>query len=482
MVFSSAVFLFLFLPLLLGLYRVLPRSLQNSVLLLGSLLFYAWGEGAFCLLMLTSIGLNYAFGRLVDRARDVRHRKAIVALAVVVNLAFLGWYKYANFIADTLSALGLGALGLSFELSPIHLPIGISFFTFQALSYVVDVYRGEGRARKNPLDVALYISLFPQLIAGPIVRFRDIADQLRDRSVALADFAYGIRRFVIGLGKKVLIANTVAIPADQIFELPASELTFALAWVGLIAYTFQIYFDFSGYSDMAIGLGRMFGFRFLENFNYPYISRSVTEFWRRWHISLSSWFRDYVYIPLGGNRGGRIKTYRNLLLVFFVTGLWHGASFSFIVWGFYHGFFLILERMMRGRGFALPAVVRHAYVLLVVMVGWVFFRANTLGFALDYLKALVGLGAGIGYLNYAEQYLNPEMFAAFAAAAIGCTPFMAQLFGSVPGRLRGLSRPVRPVGEVIYSLGSLAYLTSIMLACAAILAAQTHNPFIYFRF
>ncbi|MEE8467510.1 MAG: MBOAT family O-acyltransferase [Planctomycetota bacterium] len=410
MVFSSPTFLFLFLPLVLVLHLVLGKRLRNAGLLAASLLFYAWGEGFLVAIMLLSIATNWGLGLWVARARAAGGGKRAVAVSVAFNLGLLVTFKYANWIWASLSSL-LGALGLmdgglppmAEVLGPplealgltdgslpadwgIRLPIGISFFTFQAMSYVIDVYRGEAEIQRNPVHFGVYIALFPQLIAGPIVRYRDVAQQIRERTVDLTGFAWGVRRFVVGLGKKMLIANVVGHAADRIFALTPAELTTSAAWLGLVCYTLQIYFDFSGYSDMAIGLGRMLGFRFLENFRFPYVSRSVTEFWRRWHISLSTWYRDYLYIPLGGSRRGPGRTYLNLLIVFALCGLWHGASWSFLVWGLFHGAFLVVERL--GLGAALerrPAVLRHAYLLAVVMTGWVFFRAETLTQALEYL-------------------------------------------------------------------------------------------------
>ena len=352
MVFSEPAFLFWFLPLLLGAYFLCPRAGRNALLLAASLIFYAWGEGGFVLVMLASIGMNYAFGLLIERRVSTHKTCAALWLGIIANLLLLAAYKYTGFVSSNLCGL-LRWWGVdTADPLPVHLPIGISFFTFQAMSYLVDVHRRQVPAQRNPLHVALYISMFPQLIAGPIVRYRDIARQIVDRAVTRQGFASGIRRFAIGLGKKVIIANSLAWPADQIFTIPNHELTTAVAWWGVTCYTLQIYFDFSGYSDMAVGLGRMFGFEFMENFNYPYIARSMTDFWRRWHISLSTWFRDYLYIPLGGNRRGRARTLVNLALVFFLCGLWHGASWTFAIWGLYHGLFLILER--RGGGNDVP--------------------------------------------------------------------------------------------------------------------------------
>jgi alginate O-acetyltransferase complex protein AlgI len=363
------------------------------------------------------------------------------------------------------------------DVATVNLPIGISFFTFQAMSYVIDVYRGEGKPQRNPINFALYIAMFPQLIAGPIVRYRDIAAQLIERRVTLEGFSEGVRRFVLGLGKKMLIANTVAQVSDQIFAVPTDQLTLGMAWLAVVCYTAQIYFDFSGYSDMAIGLGRMFGFRFLENFNYPYIARTITEFWRRWHISLSSWFRDYLYIPLGGGRVSAPKIYRNLVVVFLLCGLWHGASWSFVVWGLFHGAFLVIERIglrvwLERRG----VLLRHVYTLMVVMVGWVFFRAETLGSAVSFLAAMAGLGTGSGLEYHAGLYLDATVVTALAAALVGSMPWMPALSAWFEAR-------TRPAWlEAGVALGSYAGLIVVLLGCSALMAAGTHNPFIYFRF
>jgi len=358
----------------------------------------------------------------------------------------------------------------------IRLPLGISFFSFQALSYVIDVYRRDAPVQKNPLDLALYVALFPQLIAGPIVRYRDVAEQIVQRTISRAGFAYGVRRFVIGLGKKMLIANTVAVPADAIFALPPEQLTLGLAWLGIVCYTLQIYFDFSGYSDMAIGLAQLFGFRFPENFNYPYVARSMTEFWRRWHISLSTWFRDYVYVPLGGNRRGAGRTYLNLWIVFFLCGLWHGAAWTFVAWGLYHGSFLVLERLGAGQWLeGLWAPARHVYTMLAVMGGWVFFRAESLGQAGAYLAAMAGFASGSGLEQHAGLHLNAVVVLALVAGTIGSAPFLPRL-----GQWRESIGPVNL--RLLVEAGRLAGLVLLLVASAMLMAAGTYNPFIYFRF
>jgi len=475
MVFSSAIFLFAFLPLVLSGYYLVPRGLRNAYLLVASLFFYAWGEGFLVLLMLASVAMNYVGGRIIDSCSARRSRRLALGATLAANLALLGWFKYANFIADNLNVV-LSTLGLpTWGLDPVHLPIGISFFTFQAMSYVVDIYRGDARVQRNPINSALYIALFPQLIAGPIVRYHHIDEQLRERSHNMELFAGGVVLFVIGLGKKMLIANPMGEVSDEIFAIPAAELTAPVSWMGALAYTLQIYFDFSGYSDMAIGLGRMFGFQFLINFNYPYISRSMREFWRRWHISLSRWFRDYLYIPLGGNRVSHRRVYFNLLVVFFLCGLWHGASWNFVIWGLIHGAFLAAERTRFGELVSRCwRPVQHAYVLLVVVCAWVFFRAETLDYALAYLGAMFGLGAGAGVLYHAAMYVDPLTLAIFICGVVGSMP----MWPALRRRLAGL----QPGPRAALDGAMIGALLLVIIGASLHLAAGTHNPFIYFRF
>jgi alginate O-acetyltransferase complex protein AlgI len=501
LLFTEPTFLFLFLPVLLGLYFVtLSRShasYANWLLLAASVVFYAKGGGAFTWLMLASIAFNYrmaiAIARLesppasADTGETVggppTHRRApsrsayrLLAFTVGVNLAVLGVFKYANFFGVNLNAT-LHAFGLPpLQVPHVLLPIGISFFTFHAISYVVDVYRGDATAQKSPVHAALYLLLFPQLIAGPIIRYRDIADQLARRVVTSDDFAYGVRRFVVGLAKKVLIANIVAAPADQIFGLPSAELDPARAWIGIVCYTLQIYFDFSGYSDMAIGLGRMFGFRFPENFRWPYVAQSVQGFWRRWHMSLSTWFRDYLYVPLGGNRLSVSRLYVNLVTVFFLCGLWHGASWNFVIWGLFHGSFLVFERL--GLAAAVERLwrpLRHAYALAVVMVGWVFFRAETLASAAGFLAAMAGRAAATPGIYTPGWYLTPEVVMAMLAGIVGSTPIIPALAAWDRNRNRAY-------WPIVVPSASTAALALLLAASILQIAARTYNPFIYFRF
>ena len=482
MLFTEPVFLFLFLPALLALtfVRSPHEGYANRVLAVASVIFYAAGGGWFTLLMLASIAFNYRMAILVDRAQLPARRWRMLVLAVGLNLVVLAFFKYADFGVANANAV-LGALGgETIALPHVLLPIGISFYTFHAISYVVDVYRGHASAQKQPVHAALYLLLFPQLIAGPIIRYREIADQLARRVVTMDDFAVGVRRFVVGLGKKMLIANTVAVPADRIFALPAAELSPAHAWLGIVCYTFQIYFDFSGYSDMAIGLGRMFGFRFPENFRWPYVADTVQEFWRRWHMTLSAWFRDYVYVPLGGSRQSRSRTYVNLVTVFFLCGLWHGASWTFVVWGLFHGAFLVLERLgLAGLIHRLPAPVRHAYLLLVVMAGWVFFRAETLPDALVFFQALAGKAATVPTPFLVGWYLTPELWLALVAAVTFAMPIGPILAG---WRDRTLGDPARPARAWSVAAFSIASLAAVLLLSIVQVAARTYNPFIYFRF
>lgn len=480
MLFTEPTFLFLFLPVLLAAYFVVrPHgSYANWLLVTASIVFYAKGGGPFTWLMIASIAFNYSMAIAVERAKVTSRARAkrIVAAAVAVNLGVLGVFKYASFLAGNVGAL-LATVGAEpFVLPPILLPIGISFFTFHAISYVVDVFRGDATAQKRPVHAALYMLLFPQLIAGPIIRYKEIADQLGRRIVTLDDFAAGVQRFVIGLGKKVLIANIVAAPADRIFDLPSAQISVGHAWLGIVCYTLQIYFDFSGYSDMAVGLGRMFGFRFPENFRWPYIAQTVQEFWRRWHMSLSSWFRDYLYVPLGGNRGSGARTYRNLVTVFFLCGLWHGASWNFVIWGLFHGAFLVVERLGLARlVLRAPPIIRHVYLMLVVMIGWVFFRADTLAEAAGYLAAMSGLAPAPDPTPLSlEFHLTPELWLALAAGVAGSAPIFPAVTRWAAARSTG--------GSSLALAAQRAALVVVFAACLVQVAAGTYNPFIYFRF
>jgi alginate O-acetyltransferase complex protein AlgI len=482
LLFCEPIFLFFFLPLTLAAYYAAPRRARNVVLSLASLLFYAAGEWRFLGWLVASIAVNYWIGRGIAGTRGTAWAKRLLIIGIASDLSLLVVFKYAGFIVSSLDG-PLTLLGLKpVPVPKLLLPLGISFFTFHKISYKVDVYRGTAEARKAPLDLALYILMFPQLIAGPIVRYYEIAGELMNRVQTRADMAAGIQRFVVGFGKKMIIANTAAYCADRVFALPASDLTTGLAWLGLLCYALQIYFDFSGYSDMAIGLARMFGFHFPENFNHPYISTSITEFWRRWHMSLSRWFRDYVYIPLGGNRRGAARTYANLVTVFFLCGLWHGASWTFVIWGMFHGSLLVVERVgLHARLARLPRVLRHAYALLMILVGWVLFRADTLPHAIMFLKAMAGFAPRTSPED-AALYLNPELVACIIVGAFASTPIGSVLL-SAWDRLRARARePIRPALENVTVAASLAAGSGVFLYSAMLMAAGTYNPFIYFRF
>lgn len=461
MLFSSNVFLFLYLPMVLALYYLSPRKLRNLTLFLVSLVFYGWGEPEYVFLMLAVIVLNYLCGWGIDRLREkTGSAKALLIAGVAANLLILGYFKYAGLLVKTGKSLFSFLEGV--KIPEIALPIGISFYIFQSMSYVIDVYRQDAPVQKNPIIFGTYVTLFPQLIAGPIVRYQDVARQLVSRWENIPQFASGVRRFVVGLAKKVLLANQMGLLWQQL----QGEAGTAAAWVGILAYTLQIYFDFSGYSDMAIGLGKMLGFTFLENFNYPYIAESVTDFWRRWHISLSTWFREYVYIPLGGNRKGKRRQAVNLLIVWGLTGLWHGASWNFLLWGLYYGLLLILEKMILGRYLEkLPGAIRHLYTLFVTVMGWAIFYFEDMGsLGAFFHRAFTLSPTGQTAVNWMLGYL-PLMLAAIVAA----TPLGAKLCRK--WEKKSWFAPVQmAVGAIL------------MLLCVASLVSQSYNPFIYFRF
>lgn len=472
MVFSSMVFLWIFLPAVLAGYFLCPKPAKNLLLVAFSLLFYAWGEPKYIVLMILSVTVNYASGRMMEALPQ--KRRQVLITCVAVNLLLLGYFKYFNFIIQTVNSLS-GLAGGGELLSPrdIALPIGISFYTFQALSYVVDVYRGEVKAQKSFLHVLLYVSFFPQLIAGPIVKYHDIERQISERHVTLDKFSYGIWRFTCGLGKKVLLSNAFAEVVDKVYGYEFGNVSMPLLWLTALLYMMQIYFDFSGYSDMAIGLGRMFGFDFQENFNLPYISTSIKEFWRRWHISLSSWFRDYLYIPLGGNRKGTAKTYRNLLTVFFLTGLWHGAGWTFIIWGLYHGLFQILERLFLGKALAkVKPFIGGIYAFTVVYFGWIFFRAETLTQAFSFIKNMFVPHESV---VIAATYLDYRLMALIIAGILFCGPAQLAL-EKLAGHSLISEKDFKVTVPVIACSMALFWLSVMMLI------NNTYNPFIYFRF
>ena len=483
MVFSSITFLFFFLPAVLILYWLSGKTARNIILLVASLLFYSWGEGIYVLLMLASIAINFSGGLLIAESRSLAVGRLFLFLSVTLNLLILGFFKYANFIVENLNVLLTYCSLAVIELEPVRLPIGISFFTFQALSYIIDVYRKKVRPQRNIINLALYISLFPQLIAGPIVRYNTIADEIENRSTTMNDLAEGIQRFLFGLGKKILLANPLAAVADKIFMLPDTELTMPLAWLGTLCYTLQIYFDFSGYSDMAIGLGRMFGFHFLENFNYPYISKSIREYWQRWHISLSSWFKDYLYIPLGGSRVGPVRTYFNLLIVFLLCGFWHGASWTYVVWGLYHGFFLVLERTSFGSLTSrLWSPLRVLLTFLILMIGFVIFRSDTLPGAISYLAVMLGAKQTSLDTSILSLYADHKARFEISVALLLALPVYPRILRLKQLLLERTSGGGNIAVSATVHLGQLLFFVTISYFAVISLAAGVYNPFIYFRF
>ncbi len=465
MLFSSMIFLWVFLPILLGLYFIAKDKYRNIILLIFSIIFYSWGEPKYVVLMLLSILINYIYGLLIDKYNS--KKKIILICAIITNLGLLGYFKYFNFFALNVNRL------FNFEAIPVQdiaLPIGISFYTFQIISYLIDLYRQEIKVQKNILNLALYIAFFPQLIAGPIIKYHDIDKQISNRTVTLNKFATGIRRFVYGLAKKVIVANSMGEIADYIYALNLDSINTPLIWVAAICYMIQIYYDFSGYSDMAIGLGKMFGFDINENFNLPYMSKSITEFWRRWHISLSTWFKEYLYIPLGGNRKGALRTYINLSLVFLATGLWHGAAWNFVAWGVYNGVFMLIER------FKLKEIldknkfkfINHIYLLFVVLIGWVLFRAPSLTYAIEYIKIMFSFDFSFVNID-ADMIFNMKNLIIF---------IFAILFS---GMIQEVVRKYNIKFEKIKVCENFVMLF-LFLICIMMLISNTYNPFIYFRF
>lgn len=468
MVFSSAVFLFAFLPVVFILHTVIRNTTARNVLLIvASLIFYAWGEPVYVVLLLASILINYLLGRFVWG------RKPVLVAAVIVNLAFLIVFKYAGFIVQSINAIPF----ISLKEPKISMPIGISFYTFQAMSYVIDTYRDERKRPGSFLDVMLYVCLFPQLVAGPIVKYNSVREQLQDRQVSAQGTASGIQRFIVGLSKKMLIANVMAVAVDRMFALDMAQLDMASAWVGAVCYMLQIYFDFSGYSDMAVGMGKMFGFTFPENFDYPYTACSIRQFWKRWHISLTSWFREYLYFPLGGNRKGRARTLFNRFFVFLCTGIWHGADWTFVVWGIYHGVLTMLETVLvkdkkdKNAGKAADSarsvirVLGHIYTLLAVMIGFVIFRADSMRQAVHFIASMFSFGATAVGTMTAVSVMSPLFIITLIIAAVACTPVLRMLPKNAVTRLLGMVLTI-----ILYML------------CIMEIAAGSYNPFIYFRF
>ena len=464
MLFSSMTFVFMFLPIVCALYLLSSKRFHNPILLAASIIFYAWGEPKYLAIMLLTILINYAGAIAVEKFNS--HKKFWLISTIVVDLGLLIYFKYFNFIIDNINNL----FHAHINALDVIMPIGISFYTFQALSYVIDVFRGDCKAQKDVYKLALYICLFPQLIAGPIVKYHDVAEQIEDREVNFDKVNTGVKRFIIGLSKKMLIANTLGAIADKIFTQPADTFSPLVAWLGSISYTLQLYYDFSGYSDMAIGLGLVFGFQFMENFNYPYISKSITEFWRRWHISLSTWFKQYLYIPLGGNRINKNRTYINLGIVFLLTGVWHGASWNFVFWGLWNGFFIILEKMTGWHNDTdkVPVkILKHIYTIFVFVLGWVMFRADNMTYAWTYLKNMFGL-VPVHDITYTMMYYvdNVEIVTLLAGILCAMPIFKNMIY----------------VENKAAKLAVNVWLMVLFILSSAAIAASTYNPFIYFRF
>ena len=487
MVFSSSIFLFYFLPVFLVVYFLVGRKFKNGVALLASLLFYGFGSPKFLLVLLASIVIDYFLVRQLSKSEAPKRRKLFLVLSVILNIGLLAYFKYANFFIENFNAL-LSAFGSSpMRWTKVVLPIGISFFTFQKMSYTIDVYRKTSAPLKSIADYALFIMLFPQLIAGPIVRYNEIADQITDRDAneTTDNRILGFYRFVLGLSKKMLIANILAEYVDRVFALPANEIGLSTAWLGILAYTFQIYFDFSGYSDMAIGIGRMIGFKFPENFNNPYISQSVSEFWKRWHITLGRWMMDYLYIPLGGNRRGKGRTYLNLWIVFFLSGLWHGAAWTFVAWGAYHGLFICLDKLLSGKRKVKSEELKvknsfftlHSSLLtfFIVMIGWVLFRSDTIGYAVQYVGAMFGTNGSTPALFVNSQFVTTLIIAAFFSF-IGLVPS-----AKIRSKLEEFSTFHFSLSTSRCILVGLVMIILLVLSASFILKGS-FNPFIYFRF
>ncbi len=466
MVFSSTIFLCVYLPLVLLGYYICPKKGKNLFLLIVSLIFYAWGEPKYVFLMIFSILVNYVFGLLMDKHRENKKRlKLMLVISVIIDLGLLSVFKYTDFIITNINSV----FGAGFDLLNIALPIGISFYTFQAMSYTIDVYRDNVRVQRNLIDFGMYITMFPQLIAGPIVRYSDVQDQLAERNVTTADFSEGIMRFVVGLGKKVLLANQMGAVWTQIYAL-GGDISALMAWTGAAAYTFQIYFDFSGYSDMAIGLGRMFGFKFPENFRYPYESVSITDFWRRWHITLSTWFKEYLYIPLGGNRRGLARQALNLLIVWTLTGFWHGAGWNFVMWGLYYFAILFIEKLFLLKALdKLPRLFRHAYALLLIVIGWVIFASDDVSVMLPYLGSMFGANGALGGM---DVYTLLTRAALMVICCVASTELPRRLLVTAAGKMNE---------KAAFTVKSVLTLTLLALS-VVFLIGDSYNPFLYFRF
>lgn len=468
MVFSSMTFLWVFLPIVSALYFISDKKYKNIILLIASLIFYSWGEPKYIILMLISIVMNYILGLAMNKYKE--KKRLVLVIAIILNIGLLGYFKYFNFFISTINNIS----GVNLFLRNIALPVGISFYTFQILSYIIDLYREEIEVQKNILNLALYISFFPQLIAGPIVKYRDVEKEINERSSSVDDIYYGLKRFIYGLSKKVLISNCLASMVDAIYMADINSINTPLMWLTAISYTLQIYFDFSGYSDMAIGLGRIFGFHFQENFNLPYISKSITEFWRRWHISLSTWFKEYIYIPLGGNRKGKFRTYLNLFIVFLITGLWHGASWNFVAWGIYYGIFLIIERLFLKKMLDKSKVLSHIYSLFIIVLGWVMFRAPGLKKSFIFYKILFSFNFKSTYL-VTQQLINNQFVFVFIISILLCGPIQI-IYKKIETKIK--SEKTKKIIGIVENIA----LIILFLLCISDLSASGYNPFIYFRF
>lgn len=476
MVFSSLLFLFIFLPIVLLLYFAVPKRFtkwRNFVLFVMSLIFYAWGEPIYILIMIFSTVVDYTHGMMVHHFKEkgqIKKAKLAVLSSMIINLGLLCFFKYGDFILENINSI----FGTAIPLMELALPIGISFYTFQTMSYTIDVYRGDAKMQKNIISFGTYVTLFPQLIAGPIVQYKTIAEQLNERKENTADFSYGISRFMMGLGKKVLLANNIGYLWSQISGMDIEAIPVLTAWLGILAFTFQIYFDFSGYSDMAIGLGYMFGFKFLENFDHPYMSKSITEFWRRWHISLGTWFKEYVYIPLGGNRKGYLKQIRNICVVWLLTGIWHGASWNFLVWGAYFGFFLILEKLFLLKWLKkAPAFISHFYTMFLVIISWAIFAFDDMTSGYIYIKSMFGLNGNI-FMNGESVYLLYTNLILFAILIFASTDWGLKLSKWVMDKLKDRAFLAEAIRNVVFA--------GIFLLSTAYLVDASFNPFLYFRF
>lgn len=468
MVFSSLIFIFIFLPLVLVSYYISPKKLRNTIILISSLIFYAWGEPVYILLIILSILINYLGALLIRKyISDKEKSKFIFITVLLIDISVLFFFKYYGFAIESLGSI----FGLNLQVKNIALPLGISFYTFQQISYIADIYTEKIKPQKNLIDFAAYIAMFPQLIAGPIVKYNDVYKQLANRNETINRFGEGVQRFIIGLGKKVILANNIGVIWTQVKEIHLNDLSVVLAWIGIIAFTLQIYFDFSGYSDMAIGLAKMFGFDFLENFDYPYISKSITEFWRRWHISLGGWFREYIYIPLGGNKKGTLIQVRNLFIVWFTTGLWHGANTNFIIWGLYFGVVLFIEKIyLKDLLKRIPTIFSHIYTLIIVMIGWIIFDMSTLSDAGHYIKIMFGLSSNIFADNMAKYILSTNFIILFLGI-ICSTKLINNFINKIKSTLNE---------NDVFLIASIHLL--ILIISTAYLVGSSYNPFLYFRF